>query len=103
MSWRLVEAAAPLATQQGYQQLYYWVGRSKLQVPHRRLPPSLTRLRPRTAHHAPLTPSRMRRLAMVLSLEPDTTWRRTRQMGSQAPAKARYVETRAEQQPPGRE
>jgi GNAT superfamily N-acetyltransferase len=26
VSWRLVEAAAALATQQGYLQLYYWVG-----------------------------------------------------------------------------
>ncbi len=26
VSWRLVEAAAALATQQGYRQLYYWVG-----------------------------------------------------------------------------
>ena len=26
VSWRLVEAAAALATQQGYMQLYYWVG-----------------------------------------------------------------------------
>ena len=55
VSWRLVEAAAALATQNGYGQLYYWVGTdngraigfAKNSGSVQRLPPSITRLRPR--------------------------------------------------------
>ena len=72
VSWRLVEAAAALATQQTYRQLYYWVGTDNGRAvgfaqnfgfrttDYRRLS--------RTSDLEPGT-----EIAMMLSLEPDAT------------------------------
>jgi GNAT superfamily N-acetyltransferase len=72
VSWRLVEAAAALATQQAYLQLYYWVG-----TDNGRAVAFAQNFGFRTTDYR--RPSRASNLepgeeiAMVLSLEPDAT------------------------------
>src|SRR3954447_8391954 len=72
VSWRLVEAAAGLAAQQGYLQLYYWVG-----TDNGRAIGFAQNFGFRTTDYR--RPSRGsdpqpgQEIAMVLSLEPDTT------------------------------
>jgi GNAT superfamily N-acetyltransferase len=72
VSWRLVEAAAGLATQQGYVQLYYWVG-----TDNGRAIGFAQNFGFRTTDYR--RPSRssdpqpVEEIAMALSLEPDTT------------------------------
>jgi GNAT superfamily N-acetyltransferase len=72
VSWRIVEAAAALATQQGYLQLYYWVGTDNgravgfannfgFRTTDYRRPSRVSDLQPGEE------------IAMVLSLEPDAT------------------------------
>ena len=72
VSWRLVEAAAALATQQGYLQLYYWVGTDNgravgfannfgFRITDYRRPSRASDLEPG------------QEIAMMLSLEPDAT------------------------------
>jgi GNAT superfamily N-acetyltransferase len=72
VSWRLVEAAAALATQQGYLQLYYWVG-----TDNGRAVGFANNFGFRTTDYR--RPSRAsdpepgEEIAMMLSLEPDAT------------------------------
>ena len=70
VSWRLVEAAADLATRQGYLQLYYWVrtdnGRAVGFANNFGFRTTDYR---RPAHASDLDPGE--EIAMVLSLEPD--------------------------------
>jgi GNAT superfamily N-acetyltransferase len=72
VAWRLVEAAAALATQKGYQQLYYWVGTDNgravgfannfgFRITDYRRPSRASDLEPGEE------------IAMVFSLEPDAT------------------------------
>ena len=72
VSWRLVEAAAALATQQGYLQLYYWVG-----TDNGRAVGFANNFGFRTTDYRRPSRSSDRQpgeeIAMVLSLEPDAT------------------------------
>jgi L-amino acid N-acyltransferase YncA len=72
VSWRLVEAAAALATQQAYLQLYYWVG-----TDNGRAVGFANNFGFRTTdYRRPSRSSDLERgeeIAMVLSLEPDST------------------------------
>ena len=72
VSWRLVEAAATLATQQGYLQLYYWVG-----TDNGRAVGFANNFGFRTTDYRRRSrssdPEPGEEIAMVLSLEPDTT------------------------------
>jgi L-amino acid N-acyltransferase YncA len=72
VSWRLVEAAAALATQKAYKQLYYWVG-----TDNGRAVGFANNFGFRTTdYRRPSRPSDLEpgeEIAMVLSLEPDTT------------------------------
>jgi GNAT superfamily N-acetyltransferase len=72
VAWRLVEAAAALATQKGYQQLYYWVG-----TDNGRAVGFANNFGFRiTDYRRPSRPSDLEpgeEIAMVFSLEPDAT------------------------------
>ena len=72
VSWRLVEAAAALATQQAYLQLYYWVGTDNGRAVGfaQNFGFRTTDYR-RPARASDLDPGE--EIAMVLSLEPDAT------------------------------
>jgi GNAT superfamily N-acetyltransferase len=72
VAWRLVEAAAALATQQAYLQLYYWVGTDNGRAIGfaNNFGFRLTDYR-RPARVSGLEPGE--EIAMVLSLEPDAT------------------------------
>jgi GNAT superfamily N-acetyltransferase len=72
VSWRLVEAAAALATQQAYLQHYYWVGTDNGRAVGfaNNFGFRTTDYR-RSARSTDLEPGE--EIAMVLSLEPDTT------------------------------
>jgi L-amino acid N-acyltransferase YncA len=72
VSWRLVEAAAALATQKAYQQLYYWVGTDNGRaVGFANNFGFRTTDSRRASRGADLEPGE--EIAMVLSLEPDAT------------------------------
>ena len=72
VSWRIVEAAAALATQQGYLQLYYWVGTDNGRVVGfaNNFGFRITDYR-RPSRSSDRQPGE--EIAMVLSLEPDAT------------------------------
>jgi GNAT superfamily N-acetyltransferase len=72
VSWRLVDAAAALATQQGYLQLYYWVGTNNGRAIGfaQNFGFRTTDYR-RPSRSSDLDPGE--EIAMVLSLEPDAT------------------------------
>ena len=72
VSWRLVEAAAALATQQSYLQLYYWVGTDNGRAVGfaKNFGFRTTDYR-RPSRASDLEPGQ--EIAMVLSLEPDAT------------------------------
>jgi GNAT superfamily N-acetyltransferase len=72
VSWRLVEAAAALAIQQGYLQLYYWVGTDNARaVGFAKNFGFLTTDYRRPARGSNLQPGE--EIAMVMWLEPDAT------------------------------
>jgi GNAT superfamily N-acetyltransferase len=72
VAWRLVEAAAALATQQAYQQLYYWVGTDNGRAVGfaNNFGFRITDYRRPTR---PSDPEPGEEIAMVFSLEPDAT------------------------------
>lgn len=72
VSWRLVDAAAALATQQAYLQLYYWVGTDNGRAIGfaQNFGFRTTDYR-RPSRSSDLEPGE--EIAMVLSLEPDAT------------------------------
>jgi GNAT superfamily N-acetyltransferase len=72
VSWRLVEAAAALATQRGYVQLYYWVGTDNARAVGfaNNFGFRITDYR-RPSRSSDLQPGE--EIAMVLWLEPDAT------------------------------
>jgi GNAT superfamily N-acetyltransferase len=72
VAWRLVEAAAALATEQAYLQLYYWVGTDNGRAVGfaQNFGFRTTDYR-RPSRNSDLEPGE--EIAMVLSLEPDTT------------------------------
>jgi ribosomal protein S18 acetylase RimI-like enzyme len=71
VSWRLVEAAAALATQQGYLQLYYWVGTDNGRAVGFAQNFGFRITDYRRSRSSDLEPGE--EIAMVLSLEPDAT------------------------------
>lgn len=94
VSWRLVEAAAALATQQGYLQLYYWVGTDNgravgfannfgFRITDYRRPSRSSNV------------NRVRRLPWCCRWSPTLPWPRIRPALSRPPAKAPSAETRA--------
>jgi GNAT superfamily N-acetyltransferase len=100
VSWRLVEAAAALATQQAYLQLYTGWGpttgeRSASLRTSGSAPPTTA------AQHAPPTSNRVRRLPWCCRWSPTPPWRRIRPAGSQPPAKAPSAETPPNNSSPG--
>jgi L-amino acid N-acyltransferase YncA len=92
VSWRLVEAAAALATQNGYLQLYFWVGTDN----GRAIGFAKNfgfRFSGYRVHHAPLTLSWARRRSRWCCHWSSTPHQcRTGQVGRQQPAKAPSAE-----------
>ena len=93
VSWRLVEAAAALATQNGYGQLYYWVGTDN----GRAIGFAKNfgfRLAATAVHHAPRISSwGSRRWRWSCRWSPTPHQCRTRRAGRQQPGRARPLRT----------